>query len=292
MSLSAQCGKEVWLKMECYQPVGSYKIRGIGRLCQYYVNDGFDHFVSSSGGNAGVAVAYAGRRLGVAVDVFIPKTSNQIYIDAIRAEGANVHIIGDVWDEANQAALEYAEKNNAAFIPPFDHPLIWAGHATMIKEVAYDGIKPDVVICPVGGGGLSCGVLEGMEQQGWYDTPFIGVETEGAASFDAALKANKVVTIDKIDTIATSLGAKRITDELFQWSKEHPVSNIVVSDKSAANAARQFADNHRMLIEPAAGTALAPLFEQHEDLESYESVLVIVSGGIGISIDLLNKYCL
>lgn len=290
LPLSAQTGKDVWLKMECFQPVGSYKIRGIGRLCQHYVDQGFDQFVSASAGNAGIAVAYAGRMLGKTVDVFIPESSNQMFIDAIRAQGANIHIEGRAWDDANKAAIAFCEQVNAAFIPPFDHPLLWAGHATMIKEVAYHGIKPDVVMVSVGGGGLSCGVLEGMEQQGWYDVPFIGVETDGAASFDAALKAGKVVTIDEINTIATSLGAKRICQNLFDWTQDHDISNIVVSDHSAANAARRFADDHRVLIEPASGASLAPLYEQHDKLADFESVLVIVCGGVGISMELLDSY--
>ena len=90
---------QVWLKMECNQPVGSYKIRGIGRLCQYYSRNGISNFVASSGGNGGVAVAYAGRKLDIQVDIFIPETSDPIFISAIESEGAKIHVKGSVWDE-------------------------------------------------------------------------------------------------------------------------------------------------------------------------------------------------
>lgn len=289
LPLSQRTGKTVWLKMECYQPVGSYKIRGIGRLCQHFVSHGATHLVSSSGGNAGLAVAYAGDKLGVSTDVFMPTNSSDRYLNAIQAYGATTHLVGDSWDDANTAAEAFKEQHghSAAFIPPFNHPLIWAGHATMIKEVAYDGIQPDAVLVAVGGGGLACGVLEGMEQQGWYDVPLIGVETQGAASFAASLAAGELVSLDRIDTIATTLGAKRIAPKLLEWSQEHELASIVLSDHSAAMAARRFADDHRVLIEPAAGAALAPVYEQHPLLEDHQTVLVIVCGGIGTSVEQL-----
>ena len=192
--LSHMLGKPVWLKMECYQPTGSFKIRGIGLLCQHYKDEGVTHFVSSSGGNAGLAAAYAGNKLGIKTTVFLPKTSNQIFINALRLENAQVIIHGDVWDEANEAALSFAKEHNAGFVPPFDHPLIWHGHSTMIDEIAEEDIKPGCVVVAVGGGGLASGVLEGMHRNGWQDVPMITVETEGTASFKESIEHNEVVT--------------------------------------------------------------------------------------------------
>lgn len=281
--LSMLSHQSVWLKMECFQPVGSYKIRGIGRLCQHMIRMGKKSLACSSGGNAGVAVAYAGRCLGVKVDVFLPSTSNQIYVDAIKAEGAKVHIAGDVWDEANEAAKLFAENHHAGFIPPFDHPLIWAGHATMITEVAEQGIVPDAVLVAVGGGGLACGVLEGMHQQGWFDIPVITIETEGAASFAKSVAADQLITLDKIDTIATSLGAKRVTEQLFKWRKLHPITPITVSDHCAIIAVEKFVESHRVYVEPSAGAVLSLIYEQHPALSDFRNLLVIICGGVGIS---------
>ncbi len=285
-------GKRVFLKMECFQPCGSFKVRGLGRLAEDYLQRGFKHFVASSGGNAGLALAYIGRKLDYPVTVFLPKTSKPIFVDAILREGAVVNVVGDVWDEADAAAREFSQIQHAAYIPPFDNPLIWQGHATMIDEVAAEGIKPEAVLVAVGGGGLACGVLTGMRKHGWHDVPLFGVETAGAASFAASLQADKLVTLDKISTIATSLGAKRITQGLLDFSHEHELHSIVVSDQDALSAARSFADDHRVLIEPSSGAALAPVYQMHPDLAKYESILVIVCGGVGISLALFDEYAL
>lgn len=286
--LSKLTKKQIWLKMECHQPSGSFKLRGIGRLCQYYLARGKNHFISSSGGNAGCAVAYAGRCLNTKVTVFVPSTTKSIFINAMKSQGAKVIVHGDVWDEANRAALAFAKVNNAGFVHPFDHPLIWSGHATMIKEVAYQNIKPDAIVVAVGGGGLACGVLEGMQNMGWHDTPLITVETHGTASFANSVKAKKLITLPKINSIATTLGAKRVCDQLWQWHKTHPIFATTVSDEDAVNACRYFANDHRVLVEPACGAALTIAYNKHNILKNYDSILMIVCGGSGMNLDLLN----
>jgi L-serine/L-threonine ammonia-lyase len=290
LPLNEKTKKKIWLKMECYQPTGAFKIRGIGRLCQHYVSQGKNHLISSSGGNAGLAVAYAGKKLNVNVTVFIPSTSKPIYINALKQQGATVCVAGDVWDDAHAEALKFSQEVNGAYIPPFDHPLIWEGHSTLIDEVAAEGIKPEAVVAAVGGGGLACGILAGMHQQGWQDVPFFGVETEGAASFAAAMAENKRVRLPKIDTIATSLGAKQIAQKLFDWRKEHELHALTVSDRSAVLACESFLNDHRVLVEPSSGAALSVIYEQRPELAAYASILVVVCGGIGISLDLLKEY--
>ncbi|OGO91916.1 MAG: serine dehydratase [Coxiella sp. RIFCSPHIGHO2_12_FULL_44_14] len=288
--LSAQLGKPVFLKMECYQPVGSFKIRGIGQLCQEWVASGKRHLVSSSGGNAGYSVAYAGKRLGVQVTVFVPTNTASVYIDHIRAEGAEVKIEGDIWDEANKAAQKYVKKVEGGFVPPFDHPTIWAGHSTLVDELVEQCEKPGAIVVSVGGGGLSCGILQGLYRHGWPDVPIFAVETEGAASFYAAMQAGKLVTLPGIHTVATTLGVVRVCTELFNWAQKHPITPLVVSDKAAVLACRRFVDDHRVLVEPACGAALSVIYDRAPSLTTAHSLLVIVCGGIGISLALLEKY--
>lgn len=221
--LSRIIDKPVYLKMECFQPTGSFKIRGLGRLCQEFAEQGKTQLVSSSGGNAGYSAAYAGVKLGMTVTVFVPETTHEIFRQRIRNQGAELIVAGKVWDEANEVAHAFAEKNNAGFVHPFDHPSIWAGHASMIDEIVADGIEPDAVVVAVGGGGLLSGVLQGMHHHGWQDIPVFAIETIGAASLKASMQAGQLVTLDKIDTIATSLGARRITDQLFDWTKKRTI---------------------------------------------------------------------
>ncbi|WP_287007908.1 pyridoxal-phosphate dependent enzyme [Legionella sp.] len=263
------------------QPPGSFKLRGIGALCQEELQRGAKAFVASSGGNAGVAVAYCGMKLDVPTTVFIPNTSNPIYIRAIKSYGAEVIVAGQVWDEAQQAALNFATQQQAAYIPPFDHPTLWKGHASMITETIQQGLsKPDAVILSVGGGGLACGVLEGMHQNRWENVPLIAVETKGADAFARSVKANKLVTLEAITSKATSLGAKRVAQKLMDWIKIHKVENIVVTDDEAEQACLNFAHEQRILVELSSGASLSLLYNEHPALHDAESILVIVCGGI------------
>nr|HAT8714375.1 pyridoxal-phosphate dependent enzyme [Legionella jordanis] len=282
--LTNRFGKIVYFKNELLQPSGSFKLRGIGKLCQSEWQRGVRSFVASSGGNAGVAVAYCGMKLKVPTKVFIPSTSHPIYIEAIKAFGAQVVVAGGAWDEAHRAAQNFAEEKQAAYIPPFDHPLLWQGHATMMTELVSQGMpKPDAVIASVGGGGLACGVLEGMRQCKWQDVPLIAVETRGADSFFQSLKANQLIRLPVITSKATSLGAKCISAQLMRWEKEHDVRSLVVSDEDADYGSRAFAKDQRMLVELASGASLAPVYQNHPIIQSFKTILVIVCGGLNIS---------
>lgn len=275
--------KSIYFKLDALQPSASFKLRGIGRLCQHYAAAGVTQFVASSGGNAGISVAYCGMKLRIPTTVFIPSTSHQIFIDEIKSYGAEVIVAGDVWDETHLAAVQFADEHHAAYIPPFDHPLIWEGHATMIKEIADTGLRPDAIVAAVGGGGLACGLLEGMHQQGWQDMPLIAVETLGADCFAQSIKAHKMVTLDKITSKATSLGAKHVTPRLLQWVSEHEIIPIVVTDAEAEMGARAFAKDKRILVELSAGAALSVVYGNHAVIQPYKTILVVVCGGVNTS---------
>ena len=266
------------------------QIEGIGHICQEFVKAGTRHLISSSGGNAGLAVAYSAKRLGVRTTVIVPKTTPDWVCKKIEAEGAQVNVVGAVWDEAHEAALKLAAEKGSAYISPFDHPLIWHGHSTMIDEVAQDHGKPGAIVLAVGGGGLMCGVLEGMHRAGWTDVPVIAVETEGTASFAASVKRNSLVTIDKITGIASSLGARRVANEAFEWSKKHPITSSVVSDRTALNACLRFANDHRTLVEPACGAALSVLYDKVHLPTVGHSVVAIVCGGAVVNLDRLREW--
>lgn len=282
-TLKNQLNKHVYFKLEALQPAGSFKLRGIGRLCQKYIADGYTSLVASSGGNAGVAVAYCGMKLQRPTTIFIPKTSHQLYIDKIQSLGATVIIAGETAGDAQTAAEAFAKTHQSAYIHPYDHPEIWAGHSTIIDEVVNEGIKPEAVIVSVGGGGLACGILEGMHRQGWTDVPLIAVETKGADVFAKSIKANSPVHLNKITSRATSLGATYVAPRLLEWTTQHPIKNVVISDDEAEFGTRAFAKEQRLLVEFASGASLSLVFNQHPVINQYQSILVIVCGGLNIS---------
>ena len=195
-ALTIGAGRTVWLKLEAMQPPGSFKIRGIGLACQEYVRRGAERFISSSGGNAGIAVAYAGRHLSVPVIVVVPETTTDRAKALIQQEGAEVVVHGSSWHEANALALSMVKESDA-FLHPFDDPLIWQGHASLVDEVVRSGVKPDVVVLSVGGGGLLSGVVEGLQRNGWIDVPVIAVETEGADSLAQSVRAGYPVELGR-----------------------------------------------------------------------------------------------
>ena len=288
--LSQWLGKQVFLKMENMQPTGSFKIRGIGRLCQQGQSDGVTRFVASSGGNAGYAAAYAGRKLNIPTTVLVPSTTSPAFRAQIAAQGAEVSVAGDVWDETHAAALCLAQETQALYIPPFDHPLIWQGNSTLVDEIATDIGQPDAVILSVGGGGLLCGVVEGLQRHHWGNTPVLAVETEGTASLAASMKHGRLVTLDKITGVAKTLGAKTVAEQALTYTQQHPVYSAVVTDDQAMQACLDFADEHKCLVEAACGASLAAAYQGHPALKQAKVIVLIVCGGIGVNLEMLQTW--
>ncbi|QHG64698.1 pyridoxal-phosphate dependent enzyme [Pseudomonas putida] len=286
--LSLAAGRSVWLKLDALQPCGSFKLRGVGHACEVHHARGARHFVSSSGGNAGLAVAYAGRKLGVPVTVVVPETTTERARQLLGLEDAKVVVHGSSWQEANELALTLVGAGDA-FIHPFDDPLLWAGHASLVDEVAATGFKPDAVVLSVGGGGLLSGVVEGLQRHGWGDVPVLAVETTGAASLHAAMQAGHTVELPRIASVASSLGAKRVAEQAIACTRQHPVHSHLVSDRAALEACERFLLDHRVLVEPACGAALAVAYAEGA-LAGYRHVLVVVCGGATATLEQIRAW--
>ncbi len=272
-------GQRVRFKLEVLQPSGSFKLRGVGHACEVHAARGARRLLSSSGGNAGLAVAYAGRRLGLPVLVVVPETTGSWPRRLIRGQGAELVVHGASWMEANDHLASLRQPTDA-FIHPFDDPLLWDGHASLIAEAATQGPRPDAVVLSVGGGGLMSGVLQGMHAAGWQDVPLVAVETAGADSLRAAVDAGRLVTLDAITSIAGSLGARRVCERALDWTRRHAVTVTTVTDADAIAACLKLADDHRLIVEPACGAALAAVLQRlAAPLQTAADVLVVVCGG-------------
>ncbi|MEK0362432.1 pyridoxal-phosphate dependent enzyme [Pseudomonas sp. CBC3] len=286
-ALSRMAGLEVMLKIESVQPSGSFKLRGVGHACATLLRSGATHFISSSGGNAGYAVAYAGRQLGVGVTVVVPETTTLKAKELIQSEDARVIVHGSSWQEAN-AHAQLLLGTGAVFIHPFDHPLLWEGHASMIDELTKQCAKPDVIICSVGGGGLLAGVGEGSLRAGWDDVGILAVETEGAASYAAALKHGYPIEIPAIHSRVTSLGARMVCKRSVELASELSIKSLVLSDSEAFQGSADLLAAHRLLTEPACGVSIASLSRVKDCFPQARRVVVIVCGGIGTSAEQLR----
>ncbi|KKO63091.1 Phenylserine dehydratase [Janthinobacterium sp. KBS0711] len=288
-ALSLHSERAIWLKLEALQPPGSFKIRGIGLACEEYARRGASRFISSSGGNAGIAVAYAGRQLGIPVIVVVPETTSERAKALIAQEGAEVIVHGAAWQEANALAQSMLTPQDA-FLHPFDDPLLWQGHAGMIDEVASAGLKPDAVVLSVGGGGLLAGVAEGLQRNGWDDVAIVAVETQGAASLAAAVAAREHVALPAVSSIATSLAARQVCAQAYAISQTRRLHSVVVSDRAAVDACQRFISDQRLVVEPACGAALAAVYGKAPELAPYRNVLVIVCGGVTATTQQLDHW--
>ncbi|NHZ63486.1 pyridoxal-phosphate dependent enzyme [Massilia genomosp. 1] len=288
-AMGGKNGQTVWLKMEALQPNGSFKLRGIGHACEEYARRGAKRFISSSGGNAGLAAAYAGRQLGVPVVVVAPETTSERARELMRREQAELIVHGASFSEANALALSMVGEHDA-FIHAFDDPLLWTGHATMIDEVAHAGVIPDAVVLSVGGGGLMCGVIEGLRRNGWDKVPVFAVETDGADSLAQSIEADRRIELPRIASIATSLGARQVSQAAFDWTHVHPMSSMVVTDQAAVAACIRFMDDHRLVVEPACGASLAVVYAGRPELAAFKNLLVIVCGGVTATVAQLQAW--
>ena len=288
-AFSQATGREVWLKMEALQPSGSFKMRGIGHACEARARAGATRFMSSSGGNAGLAVAHCGRQLGVPVTVVVPESTGERAKALIAAQGAQVVVHGASWAEAD-AHLRASLRPDDAYIHPFDDPLLWAGHASLVDEIAARGLRPDAVVLSVGGGGLMCGVIEGLRRHGWDAAPVVAVETTGADSLAQSLAAGERVTLPAITSIATSLGARQVARQAFDEARRHPVRPVVVSDAQAVDGCLAFAREHRVVVEPACGASIAATLAGGAAFADARTVLVVACGGVSSTYEQLQAW--
>ncbi|KAI9204806.1 threonine dehydratase [Polychytrium aggregatum] len=307
-SAAARLGvRAVYLKLDNLQPSGSFKIRGISHHVRRTLAGRSDTgplaLISSSGGNAGMAVAYVGKAYSLPTIIFVPKTTAGSIIHKLEELGAQVRVVGSVWDEAHQAAVAYCNELGAAqtlYVHPFDHPDLWEGHSTLVDEIVEDGVLPDLVVCSVGGGGLLGGILQGLAKHQLPQTLVAAVETDGAASWRAAQDQGLVepVAISEISTIAKTLGARAVSAGVLKLARAHPagVVSVLVSDRAAVQSCLIFADEYRFLVEPACGASLAllddaALFKQSFPTLGHESVVVVeVCGGSGVNLELLSDW--
>jgi threonine dehydratase len=265
-------GPAVIAKLDLLQPTGSFKVRGATSLLTG-VEVPPAGVVAASGGNFGLAVAYAARRLGHRAAVFVPDSSPPEKLAPLEALGAEVHVIAGYYAEALAAADDEVARTGALRAHAYDQREVVAGQGTAARELDADAPGLDTVVVACGGGGLLAGVA------GWYGgrVRVVAVETEGTATFAGALAAGRPVDVEVGGLAASSLGARRLGDHA--WAARHLVDrSVVVTDAEVVEAQRRLWEACRLVAEPGGATALAALTSGRVDVTAAGRIGVLVCG--------------
>ena len=273
---SEQTGNKVYFKPENMQYTGAYKVRGayykISTLSEEEREKGL---VTASAGNHAQGVAYAAKLYGVPATVVMPTTTPLIKVNRTKGYGAKVVLHGSVYDEACQYALELAKKEGATFVHPFNDEVVATGQGTIAMEIFKELPTVDIILVPIGGGGLAAGVstLAKLLNPNIKD---IGVEPAGASCMKASLDAGKVITLPDVNTIADGTAVKTPGDIVFPYIQKNIDEIIAVEDQELIVNFLDMMENHKMLVENSGLLTVAAL--KHLDCKG-KKIVSILSGG-------------
>ncbi len=275
---SERIGGEVRLKCECLQRAGSFKIRGAFNLVSQLTPEELERgIITYSSGNHAQAVALTAGIKGVRAVVVMPTTAPPVKVAGARRLGAEVHFEGTTSIERKHRAEAIAREEGLAMIPPFDDPRIIAGQGTVGLEIAQEWPEAEIVLAPIGGGGLAGGTAAALKHL-LPGVTVMGVEPRGASCMRAALDAGEPVTLEGIDTIADGLAPVRAGDLTFQHGREFLDDVVVVEDEAIREAAAYLLNRRKLVVEYSGAATLGALLSGVVDGED-RRVAVVLSGG-------------
>ena len=275
-AFSKATGNHVYIKPENMQVTGAYKIRGayykISTLSQEEKAKGL---VTASAGNHAQGVAYAAQQAGVSATIVMPTTTPLVKVNNTKDYGAKVVLHGETFDDAAQLAAKLSEEEGLTYVHPFNDPAIATGQGTISYEIFQDLPDVDVILVPIGGGGLATGVST-LAKLLNPNVTVIGVEPTGAASMKASLDAGHIVTLDKVETIADGVAVKTPGDQIFPYIQKNIDDIITIDDDELVDAFLDMMEKHKMIVENAGLLPIAAL--NHLKCKG-KNVVPVLSGG-------------
>ena len=246
---SAQTGGKVYLKPENMQYTGAYKVRGayykISTLSEEERQKGL---ITASAGNHAQGVAYAAKLFGVKAVIVMPNTTPLIKVNRTKSYGAEVILHGDVYDDACAHAYELAEQNGYTFIHPFDDEVVATGQGSIAMEIIKELPTVDMILAPIGGGGLVCGVST-LAKLLNPNIKIIGVEPAGANCMQESLRQGKVVGLPSVSTIADGTAVKKPGETIFPYIQKNVDEIVTVDDRDLIVNFLDVVENHKMIVE-------------------------------------------
>ncbi len=275
-AFSKATGNHVYLKPENMQVTGAYKIRGayykISTLSEEQKARGL---VTASAGNHAQGVAYAARHAGVEATIVMPTTTPLVKVNNTKDLGAHVILHGETFDDAAALAGQLVEEKGLTYIPPFNDLDVATGQGTIAYEIFQSLPDVDIILVPIGGGGLAAGVST-LAKLLNPQVQVIGVEPTGAASMKASLEAGHVVTLPKVETIADGVAVKTPGDLVFPYIQQNVDHIITIDDTELVDAFLDMMEKHKMIVENSGLLTIAALY--HLDCQG-KNVVSVLSGG-------------
>jgi threonine dehydratase len=277
--LSEQTGFDVRLKAEMFQRGGSYKIRGpLNKLSLLTDDERKRGVVCSSAGNHAQGVALAARIHGIKAVVVMAENATPSKIAATRGYGAEVVLHGSIWDEANEKARELVRERGLTYVHPFDDLQLIAGQGTLGLEIIRDWPAVDIVVVPIGGGGLISGVSMAIKSIK-PSVRIIGVESSGAPGMRDSVKAGAVVTLDRVDCIIDGLRVKRVGETTFEVVRQFVDEIVTLPDERIFDAMIWIMSHAKLVVEGAAAAPVAALLDGLVQAPKGSKVVCVLSGG-------------
>ena len=273
---SAQTGNRVYFKPENMQYTGAYKVRGAYyKISTLSKADRRRGLVTASAGNHAQGVAYAAKLFGVPATIVMPVTTPLIKVNRTKSHGAEVVLQGNVYDEACEYALKLCEEKGATFIHPFNDEAVATGQGSIAMEIVKELPTVDIILVPIGGGGLAAGIST-LAKLLNPNITVIGVEPAGAACMKASLEAGKIVTVDKVSTIADGTAVQTAGDVVFPYIQKNIDDIITIEDGELIENFLDVMENHKMLVENSGLLSVAAL--KHLKCKN-KKVVSVLSGG-------------
>ena len=273
---SDESGNEIYIKLENLQKTGSFKIRGAyNKISNLTDNEKQRGVVASSAGNHAQGVAYAAEESGIKAVIVMPKSTPLIKVESTKKYGAEVVLYGDIYDDAFKKAKELEEKEGYIFVHPFNDEEVLYGQGTIALEILEKLPETDIIIVPIGGGGLISGIACAAKIMK-PEIKIIGVEPEGAASAYESIKENKIVELKEANTIADGTAVKKIGELNFEYIKKYVDEIITVSDYELMEAFLLLVEKHKIIAENSGILSVAALKKLKE---KNKKVVSVISGG-------------
>ncbi len=274
--LSGQTGNKVYLKPENMQLTGAYKLRGAYyKISTLSPEEREKGLITASAGNHAQGVAYAAKKYGVKAVIVMPTTTPLMKVNRTKSYGAEVILKGDVYDEACEYAYQLAEEHGYTFIHPFDDLTVATGQGTIAMEIFKELPLVDIILVPIGGGGLATGVST-LAKLLNPKIKVIGVEPAGANCMQESLKAGEVVTLPGVNTIADGTAVKTPGKNIFPFIRDNIDEIVTVPDEELVVSFLDIVENHKMIVENSGLLTVAAL--RHLDVQN-KRIVSILSGG-------------